>query len=183
MWLLLPFVILPIVEIALFIQVGGLIGVLPTILLVILSSILGVSMMRRQGTNAMRDVQRAMQEFRDPSAPLAHGALIMLAGGLLVVPGLFTSAIGLLLLIPAVRELAMRWMGRRVRVAGSGFRNRDAEFMNDVPPGFGYGRGRRGDGVIDGEYSVQDDPPAPIREGLTDERDGSSRGKSGWTRH
>lgn len=100
MRLLLPFVVLPIVEIALFIQVGGLIGALPTIGLVILSSVLGISVMRRQGMLAAMDVQRAMQEFRDPARQMAQGALMMIAGLLLLVPGLFTSALGLLLLVP-----------------------------------------------------------------------------------
>lgn len=81
MWLLLPFVILPIVEIALFIQVGGLIGVLPTIALVMLSAVMGMAVMRQQGAMAARDIQRAMQEMRDPAAPMAHGALIMLGAG------------------------------------------------------------------------------------------------------
>ncbi|MBD9528110.1 MULTISPECIES: FxsA family protein [Paracoccus] len=186
MWLLLPFVILPIVEIALFIQVGGAIGVLPTILLVLLSAVAGVAVMRRQGALAMLDVQRAMQEFRDPSAPMAHGALIMVAGALMVIPGLFTSAVGVLLLIPAVRSLVMRWMGRKVRVSGVGFGypGREADVMGDFPSGFGR-RGNSRDGVIDGEYSVQDDPPAPVREGLTDDRPagGPRPGSSGWTRH
>jgi UPF0716 protein FxsA len=188
MWLLLPFVILPIVEIALFIQVGGAIGVLPTILLVLLSAVGGVALMRHQGGRAMLDLQRAVQEFRDPSAPMAHGALIMVAGALMVMPGLFTSAIGLLLLIPAVRRLVMGWMGRRVSVSGMGYSHRgrpgETDFPGDFPSGFGRPRQGR-DGVIDGEYSVQDDPPAPVREGLTDEsQTGPSRpGKSGWTRH
>lgn len=189
MWLLLPFVILPIVEIALFIQVGGIIGVLPTLLLVLLSAVAGVAVMRRQGVLAAMNVQRAMQEFRDPAKPMAHGALIMIAGVLLIVPGLFTSALGLLLLIPPLRELALRWMGRRARKAGAQFsysRTVEAEFGGDVPPGFGR-RSGRDEGVIDGEYSVQDDPPAPVREGLTDARPGgdagSRRGNSGWTRH
>lgn len=176
MRLLLPFVILPIIEIALFIQVGGLIGVLPTILLVMLSSVMGVSVMRRRGAMAMMDVQRAMQEFRDPSAPMAHGAITMVAGVLMVIPGLFTSAIGLLLLIPAVRDLGLRWMGGRVR---AGRRPGDSDFAGDLPPGFR--RGARDAGVIDGEYSVQDDPPAPVREGLTEKR--PEGGNSGWTRH
>lgn len=187
MWLLLPFVILPILEIALFIQVGGLIGVLPTILLVVLSAVAGLAVMRRQGMLAMLDMQRAVQEFRDPTAPMAHGALIMVAGVLMVLPGLFTSALGALLLIPAVRGLVMRWMGKRVRVSGSGFSygTREADYAGDFPSGFGRGRGARPDGVIDGEYTVQDDPPAPVREGLTDARPGSGKGpgNSGWTRH
>ena len=185
MWPLLPFVILPIVEIALFIQVGGAIGLLPTLVLVILSSVLGVAVLRRRGATAARDVQRAMQEFRDPTAPMAHGALVMLAGLLMIVPGLFTSGVGLLLLIPGVRSLVLRRMGRRVGVSGVVYRQRTAEtdFMGEVPPGH-PARGWRDDGVIDAEYSVQDDPPAPVREGLTDGSNPPSRsGGSGWTRH
>lgn len=86
----------------------------------------------------------------------------------MVLPGLLTSALGLLLMVPAVRGFLMRRMGRGVAVR--------TRFRGDVPPG----AFRRGDGVIDGEYSVQDDPPAPVREGLTDR---SGRGKSGWTQH
>lgn len=181
MWLLLPFVILPIVEIALFIQVGGLIGVLPTLALVLGSACLGGAVMRRQGARAMLDLQQAMQEFRDPARPMAHGALVMIAGMLLILPGLLTSALGLLLLVPAVRALLLRWMGRRVTVA-SGLRYPDADLGAD-PAGFRPARGWRDEGVIDGEYSVQDDPPAPVREGLTDQTAPKRPGASGWTRH
>ncbi|MFT4014495.1 MAG: FxsA family protein [Paracoccus sp. (in: a-proteobacteria)] len=187
MRLLLPFVILPIVEIALFIQVGGAIGVLPTIALVLLSSVLGVAVMRRQGQVAALDMQRAMQEFRNPAQPMAQGALVMVAGLLLVVPGLFTTALGLLLLVPGMRSLILRRMGRRIKagtVQYSYRREGGPEFMDDVPPGYHRARSSGDEGVIDGEYSVQDDPPAPVREGLTDGRDESPRrGNSGWTRH
>lgn len=180
MWLLLPFVILPIIEIALFIKLGGLIGVLPVIALVLGSAVLGMAAMRRQGARAMLDLQRAMQDFRDPGRPMAHGALVMLAGLLLVVPGLLTSAIGLLLLLPPVRALVLRRLGARVVVAGSGFDYRRA--YDADPAGFRSADGQRDEGVIDGEYSVQDDPPGPVREGLTDQG-GSRRRGSGWTRH
>lgn len=182
MRLLLPFVILPIVEIALFIKVGGAIGVLPTLALVVLSAIAGAAVMRRQGAVAVLDIQRAMAEFRDPARPLAHGALVMLAGALMVVPGLLTSAVGLLLLVRPLRELIITRLSRSrgVRVTGVAWQQREAEIVGDFPAGFGRG-GRQGPGdVIDGEYSVQDDPPAPVREGLT----GPARANgSGWTRH
>ncbi|MDQ7261725.1 FxsA family protein [Paracoccus sp. PS-1] len=191
MWLLLPFVILPIVEIALFIQVGGAIGALPVIALVLASAVAGVAVMRHQGARAALDVQRAMEDFRDPGRPMAHGALVMIAGLLMVVPGLFTSGLGLLLLIPAVRSLILRRMARGVRVTGTRFSYRqgygaEADFGAD-PAGFRR-PGWRDEGVIDGEYSVQDDPPAPVREGLTDQGDAPGdqpprRGGSGWTRH
>ncbi|MGG6498523.1 UNVERIFIED_CONTAM: FxsA family protein, partial [Bacteroidetes bacterium 56_B9] len=70
---------------------------------------------------AMRDVQRAMAEFRDPTAPLAHGALVMMAGMLLILPGFLTDALGLLLLVAPVRTLVLRGMGRQVRVRRAGF--------------------------------------------------------------
>ncbi|MTH33336.1 FxsA family protein [Paracoccus limosus] len=189
MRLLLPFVILPILEIALFIQVGGLIGVLPTIALVIGSSLLGVAVMRRQGMVAAMDVQRAMQEFRDPARPMAHGALVMIAGLLLVVPGLFTSALGLLLLVPALRELLLGWLGRKAGAAGMRYDYRSTASVDfgDVPPRQRRGAGWQDEEIIDAEYSVQDDPPQPVRQGLTDQQGPGAasgrRGNSGWTRH
>lgn len=184
MRLLLPFVILPIIEIALFIQVGSWIGVLPTIGLVILSAMLGMTVMRRQGTVAVLDVQRAMQEFRDPTRPMAQGAMTMIAGLLMVVPGLFTSALGLLLLLPPVQAGLLGWLGRKAGLSGA----RPGVDFGDLPPGFRRGAGWREDEVIDGEFSVQDDPPGPVRQGLTDQTGAEGtppgrRGNSGWTRH
>ena len=179
MWLLLPFVVLPIIEIALFIQVGGAIGVLPTILLVILSAMLGSWVMRRQGLAAMADLQRAVTEMRDPTDPLAHGALILLAGMLLVLPGFFTDAIGIALLIPAVRRLLISRLGRRVRVSGTGF---SAGFGTGFDAGFSGGP-RRGGPIIDADYTVVDEdrdhPPRPDP-GLI-ENPPRTR-PSGWTR-
>ncbi len=187
MWLLLSFVILPIVEIALFIKVGGAIGVLPVIALVIASAMAGVAIMRRQGARAMLDVQQAMQGVGDPTQPMAHGALRMIGGLPMVVPGLSTCAVGLLWQGPLGRDLLLRRMASRVRVSGARFSygpghdaGIDIGFGGDYPPAR-----RQGDDVIDGEYSVQDDPPAPVREGLTDHRGQTPprRGNSGWTRH
>lgn len=189
MWLLLPFVVLPIIEIALFIQVGGAIGVLPVIALVLASAFAGVAIMRRQGARAALDVQQAMREVGDPTRPMAHGALRMIGAVLMVVPGLFTSALGLLLQVPMLRDLILRRMAARVRVSGAGF---STGFSQGPQTGFGGypPRPRRDDGVIDGEYSVQDDPPAPVRDGLTDQSKGDQggeggprRGNSGWTQH
>ena len=189
MWLLLPFVVLPIIEIALFIQVGGAIGVLPVIALVLASAVAGVAIMRRQGARAALDVQQAMRDMGDPTRPMAHGALRIIGAVLMVVPGLFTSALGLLLQVPLLRDLILRRMAARVRVTGAGFNRGTGAGFGGYPPGYPPGA-RRDDGVIDGEYSVQDDPPAPVREGLTDQGDarqsdagGPRRGNSGWTQH
>ncbi len=181
MWLFALFVILPMVEIALFIQIGGLIGVWPTLGLVVLSTLLGVVVVRSHSTHAFAEVQRSMAELRDPSRPIAHGMMILLAGILLIVPGFFTDALGLLLLIPMVRDLVMRQLGRRIEVAqvqmgATGFR-REAH----RPP--------YGDGVIDGDYVVEDDTPGhrpgtppDLPLDLPEDND-PPRGNSGWTRH
>lgn len=156
------FVILPLIEIALFIQVGGAIGLIPTLLIVVATAVAGTWLMRRQGAMALADLQRSFTEFRDPTRPLAHGALILLAGALLVSPGFFTDTLGLLLLIPPVRDLLLRRMARRVRVVSSGFAR---------PEPHRYGGGQ----VIDGDY-VDESWTAPPADGAPGRR------PSGWTR-
>ncbi|HRO16088.1 MAG TPA: FxsA family protein [Paracoccus sp. (in: a-proteobacteria)] len=165
MWLLIPFVVLPIVEIALFIQVGGLIGFWPTMALVILAAVGGSWLMRRQGAAALADLQGAFREFRDPTAPLAHGALILLAGALMVTPGFFSDILGILLLIPPVRRWVIRQIGARLSVVRVGFGT--AQEFRSGPDA------RADDGIIDADYVVIDpkDPAPPT--GLP----------SGWTRH
>ena len=115
----------------------------------------------------MADLQRAVHEFRDPGQPIAHGALIMLGGGLLVLPGFFTDALGILMLIPPVRSLLLRTLGRRVRVTTAGF----GTGRHGTPPGRAT--------VIDAEYVVMEEtsddlPPPPPR---------GPRRPSGWTQH
>ncbi|MCB1343243.1 MAG: FxsA family protein, partial [Pseudooceanicola sp.] len=78
MYLFLAFLLVPIVEIALFIQVGGLIGLWPTIGIVILTAVAGTWLMKVQGRAALAELSRSFSELRDPTAPLAHGAMILL---------------------------------------------------------------------------------------------------------
>lgn len=116
MWLFALFVGVPLIEIALFIQVGGWIGVWPTLAVVVLTAIVGTYLVRQQGLRALEDLRRAFEELGDPARPLAHGAMILFAGALLLTPGFFTDTVGILLLIPAVRDAVLRWLARRVRV-------------------------------------------------------------------
>ncbi|WP_424930318.1 FxsA family protein [Amaricoccus tamworthensis] len=109
MWLLLLFIGVPILEIALFIQVGGAIGLWPTLLIVILTAIIGTTLMRIQGMQALTKLQRSLESGQDPVGPIAHGALILVSGILLLTPGFFTDATGFLLLIPAVRTKVIAW--------------------------------------------------------------------------
>ncbi|WP_254679293.1 FxsA family protein [Celeribacter baekdonensis] len=116
MWLFAIFVAVPIIEIALFIQVGGLIGLWPTLLIVVVTAILGTQLVRQQGALALSQLRQSFAELNDPSEPLAHGALILLSGALLLTPGFFTDTVGFLLLIPAFRSFAFRELRKRVKV-------------------------------------------------------------------
>lgn len=175
------FILIPVIEIALFIQVGGLIGMWPTIGLVLLSAVLGSVLIRSQGSRALTQVQQSFRTMNDPTRPLAHGAMILFAGMLLLTPGFFTDTLGLLLLIPGVRDWVMRRAARHMTVTRSGF-----GFDTARDPRHGWA-GRDGDDVIDGDYVVQEDPYV-AREDIAPPPPANSDGKpgrkppSGWTR-
>lgn len=114
MWLFAVFIAVPLIEIALFIQVGGIIGLWPTLLIVLLTAFLGTQLLRQQGQMAIRDVQSSMTRLQDPSAPLAHGAMIVFGAALLLTPGFFTDALGLALMVPRVRNWAMSQISARI---------------------------------------------------------------------
>lgn len=98
--------IAPLVEIAGFIVVGQAIGVLPTIGLVVLAAILGIALLRYQGTGILLKLQDEARRGRNPGRQLVHAALLVIAAFLLIIPGFVGDIIGLLLFIPALRDLA-----------------------------------------------------------------------------
>jgi UPF0716 protein FxsA len=111
--------LLPLLEIAGFILVGGWIGVLPTLLLIVITTILGFVILRIQGFMTLMKVQRRLQAGEHPAMDVLGGALLMFGGLLLVLPGFITDIIGLLLLIPVIRDLVLRWLVKSgVLVAG-----------------------------------------------------------------
>lgn len=107
---------LPLIEIALFIVIGQAIGLLPTLLGVILSALIGALVLRWQGTATLRELQSRLQRGQIPARQMADTMLIGLAGLLLLLPGYFTDLIGLLLLVPWTRGLIYRSLARRLRV-------------------------------------------------------------------
>jgi len=132
---------LPLAEIAGFVLVGRQIGALATVALVLLSGIVGVALLRRQGFGVMSRVRAEMAAGRDPSAQLAHGVMILLAAFLLIVPGFLTDIAGLLLFIPPVRDFAWKRLKSRFMVVtsfGGGRRGRtidlDAEDFSRSGP-------------------------------------------------
>ena len=105
MWVFGLFVAVPIIEIALFLQLGGIIGFWATLGLVILSAAMGSWLLRSQGKAAMGRLRHSIERMDDPTEPIASGAMIMLSGALLLTPGFFTDVVGLALLVPQIRKM------------------------------------------------------------------------------
>ncbi|MEL6998135.1 MAG: FxsA family protein [Pseudomonadota bacterium] len=116
MLLFLLLVAVPVIEIALFIQIGGEIGTWPTIAIVILTALVGSIMLRQQGLRVLQDVQGRLMSGEDPGRLLADGAMILVAGVLLLTPGFFTDAVGFLLLVPAVRAAVYAFLKTRIKL-------------------------------------------------------------------
>lgn len=115
-------ILLPLAEIAVFIIVGRYIGVLPVLGMIFLTAGVGGLLLRIQGVGVLRRLGREMDAGRLPTRELIHGAMIVLAGFFLLTPGFVTDVLGLLLFIPAVRDLA--WSLVKERIVVSGFRGR-----------------------------------------------------------
>ncbi len=114
------FLAVPLIEIALFILIGQAIGVVPTLLGVLITAIAGSLLIRWQGMAALRDMQAAMSRGELPARQMGDAMLIGLGGLLLLLPGYFSDALGLLLLIPWTRELLYRLLARNFRVVEVG---------------------------------------------------------------
>lgn len=164
MWLLLAFIAVPLIEIGLFIQVGGWLGLWPTLAIVLVTALIGTWLVRTQGAMAIMALRESFSELRDPTEPLAHGAMILVAGVLLLTPGFFTDAVGFALLTPPFRRAAFLYLRKRIHVQG----------FQTGPTGPSRPHSRRpppGPGTIEGDF--QD---------VTPNQDAPS-GDSGWTKH
>jgi UPF0716 protein FxsA len=113
-YLVLLLFVLPVVELAVLVQVAGTIGVLDTVGLLILVSIVGVWLAKRAGLGVIRRLRRAQEEGRPPSREVVDGALILLAAALLLLPGFVSDVIGILLLLPPVRAVVRPVILRRL---------------------------------------------------------------------
>ncbi len=156
MRLFLLFLIVPLIEIALFIQVGGAIGLGWTLLIVVLTALLGTVMVRSQGLSVLEKLRGSLSELNDPTEPLVHGAMILFSGALLLTPGFFTDAVGFALLVPGIRTAIFNAIRSRVTIV--------------PPPGAAQSRAESfDDTVIDADYEDLDAP--------------KHKGPSGWTQH
>ncbi len=172
MWLFVLFIAVPLIEIGLFIRVGGWLTLWPTLGIVVLTAALGAWLARWQGLNTLHELQRSMDELRDPATPMAHGAMILFAGALLLTPGFLTDGIGFLLLVPAMRTLLMRLMiarGHRIHMRRQHTAHAQAQRRGPGPARHSESRRPASADIIEGEY----EEATP-----TDRR----KGNSGWTR-
>ena len=124
MWLFVLLLGWPMLESALFVVIGGQIGLWPTLAWVVVSAMLGVLVLRFQ---AARQAFALRDGLRDPARLAAGGALGMLGGLLLILPGFFSDAVGLLLLLPPVQAMAAAALGRRMHFSRPGQRARERE--------------------------------------------------------
>ena len=146
---LIPFLLLvvPILEIAVFILVGGQIGVLYTLALIFVTAVIGTFLLRSQGFHLLGRIQQKMAEGEVPGKDLVHGIMILVAGVLLLTPGFVTDGIGFLLFFPPFREVLWQTVASRlvIHTAGDPFQQ---PHSTDHPP--------KPDDVIDldrGSYS------------------------------
>lgn len=141
-WLLLLFFTVPLVEIYVLLEVGGIVGVLPTIALVVLTAIIGAGLIRSQGITTLGRVQQELERGELPAVGIIEAALLLVAGALLLTPGFVTDTIGFLILVPPLRRWAVQSFLEKRMVAAH------------MAPGPDPSRGPR---VIDGEYRREDD--------------------------
>ncbi|MBU2866735.1 FxsA family protein [Pacificibacter marinus] len=166
MWLFALFVAVPVIEIALFIQVGGFIGLFPTLAIVVLTAFLGTYLVKQQGAIAMSQLRSSFGELRDPSEPLAHGAMILFSGALLLTPGFFTDAVGFSLLVPAFRTRLFVELQKRIKVQSFTMGGGGSAGFGDTQPS-----NTQDPNTIDGEWE-------PVSSNDIENND-----PSGWTRH
>jgi UPF0716 protein FxsA len=141
--LLILFIALPIAELWLIIEIGGAIGVLPTLALLIVDSLLGAALARSQSRVAWERFNLALAEGRIPAREVFNGAMIIMGGALLLTPGFITDVFGIALLLPPTRALIRRFLARIVGRRGA-VAFRVAEFGYARRPGAGEQRPSRG---------------------------------------
>ena len=132
MWLIALLFFGPLVELYLLIRVGAHIGALPTVLLCILTAVLGGAIIRYQGLQLLWQARAQLAAGMPPMAATLHGAMLALAGVLLFIPGFASDALGFLLLVPAVRRaIIARWFPEAVWTEEESGRVVRVRFLDD----------------------------------------------------
>ncbi len=133
-WIAIFVILLPLAEIAGFVVVGQWVGLWTTLALVLLSGLLGMLLLRMQGLQVLRQLSEDGREGRVPGETIVHGAMIVIASLLLMIPGFITDIIGIALFIPGVRRLIWSSIGRRIVVTGSSSFRREHRYSEQGNP-------------------------------------------------
>ncbi len=137
------FLVVPFVEIYLLLQIGGLVGVLPTVLLVVFTAVLGAWLLRQQGFATLQRFQASLAQGEIPAYEMIEGPILLVGGALLLTPGFFTDLIGFACLIPQVRRKFAKYVIENHLItaqSGSAFQKPASKQGN----------------VIEGEYKKED---------------------------
>ena len=172
------FIAVPLAELAILIKVGELIGILPTVLLVILTAVIGVALLKRQGIAALAGARQSLEAGKFPVESVVDGACLLVAGAFLLTPGLITDTVGFLLLIPALRHGLAHWIFDKMVKSGN------VHVQTFGMGGDGPGGGPRQDGApsrggptIETDYEDLDTPEPTDS---TKARQKPDRSKSPW---
>ena len=114
MWLFVVFVAVPIIEIALFINLGNRLGVFPTLAIVLITAALGTYLVKSQAISTFETIKSELKNLQNPTQTVAHAAMILFAGVLLVTPGFFTDLIGFMLLVPWLRDYVFTTVNKKI---------------------------------------------------------------------
>ncbi len=161
-YILLALVFVPLVEIAVFIEVGDAIGLWSTLAVVVLTAMAGTALLRQQGLRTLRRAQESVARNEPPVREIFDGLCLLIAGVLLLTPGFVTDALGGLLFVPVFRALLGRFLWRQMLAKGEVWVNGervDTSGTRGTPPEGGSG------GLIEGEYEEveeNDDEPPPV---------------------
>lgn len=169
-YVFLAFVAVPIIEIALFMQIGSAIGTWNTIAIVILTAVLGTWLLRQQGMATLMNAQMRLQSGEMPASAIMEGLLLLVGGVLLLTPGFMTDAVGFFCLIPVSRRFLANLISKRAGAmvwtnigsqSGQGFPGQPGVRPENTSPGASEsknsGSARRVNGdVIEGEYRRED---------------------------
>ena len=150
---------IPLIEIAVFIEVGGRIGLISTLAMIFATAAVGTALLRYQGLSVLADARRSAERGELPVQALLDGVCLVVAGALLLTPGFVTDLAGALLLITPIRRLlqgaALRWIAAHGKFTATG----RATVRTGRRGGAGNGAG--GSSVIEGEFVEEDDDTAP----------------------
>jgi UPF0716 protein FxsA len=113
-YLIALFIGMPVLELALLFKLHGAVGFVPTVLLVLFTGVAGAALVRRQGINMLFKIQQEMANGNLPAPQMIDGVMILIAGALLITPGLITDFVGFALLIPFVRERIRFWLRNKL---------------------------------------------------------------------